>query len=309
MEATIQLYMISGFLGSGKTTFLKRMIDAFPGRKVGVLINELGAISVDTTRVIREDLEMAEITGGSVYCACVKGDFIRALIEMSAQKIDVLLIENSGMADPAGIHRVLAEFEGKTSRRYHYRGGVCILDSVSFLKHVKVLIAVENQVRASGIVLVNKKDLVSPDVLIRIHETVKCLNPKAVLYDTAYADVPRELIRDFLTDNGYDAETTNRCSNKPQSYTITFRDPVNENSLINFLKAVMGEMYRIKGEVMTDHGPRIADAAEDVFTLLPEPELKGSSSILVLIGKDPEYERRWLEQVWLRMCAIPAAVE
>lgn len=72
----IELYLVSGFLGAGKTTFLQKFIQNFTGKKIAVLVNELGEISVDTSRLKDTDaaLTMREMTGGSIYCACLKGN-------------------------------------------------------------------------------------------------------------------------------------------------------------------------------------------------------------------------------------------
>ena len=78
MSAETGVYLITGFLGSGKTTLLNRIIDRFPkDQKLTLLVNEFGEIGVDGTLVEGEDIDMMEISKGSIFCVCVKTDFIK----------------------------------------------------------------------------------------------------------------------------------------------------------------------------------------------------------------------------------------
>ncbi|MBC2745103.1 MAG: hypothetical protein HGJ93_19285 [Desulfosarcina sp.] len=103
MSATTSVYLITGFLGSGKTTLLNRIIQSFPkDRKLMILMNEFGDIGVDGTLVDDDDLAMLEISKGSIFCVCVKTDFIKGLMDI-AQRMqpDVLIIEATGVANPS----------------------------------------------------------------------------------------------------------------------------------------------------------------------------------------------------------------
>ena len=79
MEQALQLYLIGGFLGSGKTTFLKHMLENMENRKIGVLVNEFGNISIDGTVVRKQGMEMVELNNGSIFCACLKDSFVKTL--------------------------------------------------------------------------------------------------------------------------------------------------------------------------------------------------------------------------------------
>ena len=75
MKDKIDLYIVSGFLGSGKTTFLKNMLFNFDKKKTGVLVNEFGAVNIDSVRLSGDTIKMVEINNGSIFCSCLKGDF------------------------------------------------------------------------------------------------------------------------------------------------------------------------------------------------------------------------------------------
>ena len=103
MEEHIDLILVSGFLGSGKTTFLRRFLTELPEQRLGVLVNEFGAVGIDGTLLRRDGLEMVELNHGTIFCFCLKQDFVTALIAFSRLPIQTLIIENSGMADPGGM--------------------------------------------------------------------------------------------------------------------------------------------------------------------------------------------------------------
>jgi G3E family GTPase len=102
MAETTKVFLITGFLGSGKTTLLNRIIARFPkDKKLTILMNEFGEIGIDGTLVEGDDIDMMEISRGSIFCVCVKTDFIKGLYELNTKiKPDILLMESTGVANP-----------------------------------------------------------------------------------------------------------------------------------------------------------------------------------------------------------------
>ena len=103
----IKLYVLTGFLGSGKTTMLLKILDNLSQHKVGIIQNEFGRIDVDSEILKREGLVMTELTRGSIFCTCLQLKFSQALAEMSKQDIEYLFVESSGLADPSNIDEIL----------------------------------------------------------------------------------------------------------------------------------------------------------------------------------------------------------
>ena len=93
MEKNIQLYLVSGFLGSGKTTFLRQLLLQMQNVRVGVIVNEFGSIGIDGKVLQQGDTKMVEINNGSIFCACLKDGFVKTLVAFLEQPIDVLFIE------------------------------------------------------------------------------------------------------------------------------------------------------------------------------------------------------------------------
>ena len=88
----IKLYFLTGFLGSGKTTILRNLLENMEGTKVGVIQNELGKISVDGTVLQNNDIQMIELTRGSIFCSCLRLSFVDALVQMSQKGLEYVFV-------------------------------------------------------------------------------------------------------------------------------------------------------------------------------------------------------------------------
>lgn len=169
MKKTIELYLISGFLGSGKTTFLKQLLEQDSSKRVGVIVNEFGSIGIDGQVLQKKDLKLIEINNGSIFCACLKGEFVKTLIDFLEEPIDVLFVEASGMADPSSMKNlleqltVLLEKRPEINHQYAYKGSICLIDAYRFMKFCDMFQPVINQVKKSSLVILNKIDEVSEE--------------------------------------------------------------------------------------------------------------------------------------------------
>lgn len=183
------VYLISGFLGSGKTTLLKRLLETVPaGERAAVLMNEFGKAGVDGDVVKKNGLEIIEISSGSIFCACAKGDFLRGLYTIFRDyKPSILLIEASGVADTTDIKRDLGH--GMLHDFYRFRGNICVADAQRFEDWADLFCAVPKQVEAASHVIINKIDLVSPEDLQTVEDHIRELNPGAKMSHAKYGDV------------------------------------------------------------------------------------------------------------------------
>ncbi|GAB4249192.1 MAG: hypothetical protein Kow00129_09980 [Thermoleophilia bacterium] len=186
------VYLISGFLGAGKTTFLNRLIKRVPDDITFlILMNEFGEVGLDGTLIEGEDLDMLEISKGSIFCACVKTDFIKGLHEIAhSVKPDVMLIETTGVANPHDLDRdlKLPIFNGV----FRLRDKFCLIDAGNFLDTYASFLAIEKQLESSDVFIINKIDEADETIIEQIKEVVREFNPNPRFYEAVYADVDFE---------------------------------------------------------------------------------------------------------------------
>jgi len=192
MAGVTDVYLITGFLGSGKTTFLNRIIKAFPqDRKLMILMNEFGDLGVDGVLVEGEDLDMLEISKGSIFCVCVKTDFIKGLMDIAQNKQpDVLLIEATGVANPTDLKKdlQLSIFQSQFALREQF----CLIDAANFEDAYDTFVSVEKQIENATLFIVNKIDTADNAAIDRIHQIVARHHPNPEFIQTRYADIPLE---------------------------------------------------------------------------------------------------------------------
>ncbi|MCF0149952.1 MAG: GTP-binding protein, partial [Firmicutes bacterium] len=148
----IKLYVLTGFLGSGKTTMLKKLLKRKAGVKVGVIQNEFGKVSIDGEILSDQDIQMTKLSNGSIFCTCQKLNFVQALADMSKQGLDELYVESSGLGDPSNLLEILdAAAVLMTKQPYEICGVICLVDAVSFLEEAAQMEALAAQIVHSNL--------------------------------------------------------------------------------------------------------------------------------------------------------------
>ena len=208
MAETTRVYLITGFLGSGKTTFLNRIIDAFPkDKKLTLLVNEFGEIGVDGTLVEGDEIDMMEISKGSIFCVCVKTDFIKGLYELNSKvKPDVLLIESTGVANPSDLKRDLKL--PIFNDRFDFAEQFCVIDAEHFIEAHDVYASLEKQIASSTVFIVNKVDLASPETIVETKNIIRQFHPDPFFFETTYGDIPLDSFFDFSAPASAETQTS-----------------------------------------------------------------------------------------------------
>jgi G3E family GTPase len=253
----IHVYLLSGFLGAGKTTLLQRFLNHYSYRKIAVLKNECGEVNVDAQFISKLGFKVVEISNGSIFCTCRHDMFIDAMKEIATYPIDMLFIESSGIADPANFGKDLMLLLDLIGPIYHHLGNICLVDATSFLELVDLMPSIENQVRYSNIVLLNKIDLVKDSEISEIEEKIREINDSVRIVRTLYAELPLETLESVIGPLCLPTpkEGSNTQENKP--FTMVLKSGSDQNildpqAIYLFFNEFLGNTLRIKGFF---HGP------------------------------------------------------
>ncbi len=187
----LPVILITGFLGSGKTTFLNELLIHLneSGKSVALLINEFGRTNIDKDLVDSDAGTVFEVNQGSIFCVCTRDQFIKTLdnITTHSPSFDVAIIESTGIANTRDIGEYLSipPLQGRIDIKQNF----CLIDAANFHKVFKTLPAVKSQVEEASVCVVNKTDLVSADYIIQLENSIRELNPDSSLVQTAFGKI------------------------------------------------------------------------------------------------------------------------
>ncbi len=251
----MKLVLLTGFLGSGKTTFLTNLLKSFNDVKIGVLMNEFGEKSIDGELIKSDDFDLLELTGGSVFCACLKENYIKGLAGFLDYDLEYVFVESSGVADPSNMGTILETVSSISGKAYDYLGAICIVDGLYFLEQYDLIPALHKQLIYSNAVIINKTDLQSEERLNQIEEKIREVNSRTQIYRAAFCEVSMEEILEKMNgEQPAPVETTNTWESRPKTSVLRSDEPLDYQKFGAFLHDIKKHAYRIKGFVKTNAG-------------------------------------------------------
>ena len=285
----IKIILLTGFLGAGKTTLLKSILDEYDDKKIGIVINEFGKINIDARLVEKNGVEMAEVSNGSIFCSCLKENFVNSLIEMSKLDLEYIFIEASGLADPSSMTMLIENMKNKLVNPFDYKGALCVIDGEHFMELQEVLPALANQIEFSKYVLINKVDLINEETIEKIENVILKINPTATIVPTVYCKMDYSDAIARLSDvNTEGRESTNTVDSRPRSFSLKVIKTVEKEPLTAFLKVVGKHAYRIKGFINTPEGNIEISCVGDTVQLLPWEKEVPLKEIVVISAIGPK---------------------
>ena len=185
--------IITGFLGSGKTTLLNHILSNNKDLKVAVLVNEFGDINIDGQLLVSMDESMVELSNGCICCT-INNDLLEAVYKVLERKdkIDYLVVETTGLADPLPVALTFLGTELRDLTRLD--SIVTLVDSENYSVDLFNSQAAHNQIAYGDIILLNKTDLVDAGDVDRLELKVRDIKEGARILRTTQSQVPLPLI-------------------------------------------------------------------------------------------------------------------
>ncbi|MDE0201169.1 MAG: GTP-binding protein [Rhodospirillaceae bacterium] len=289
-EELIPVTVITGFLGSGKTTVLSHLLGQPAFANTAVVINEFGEISLDHALVEKTSEDIVELRGGCLCCSA-RGDVLSALQDLYRRRkhgmvspFARLVIETTGLADPAPILHTLMR-DRLIVAVYRLDGVVTTVDCVNGAPTLAAHEEAVKQVAVADRLLLTKTDLAAPADVDALRVQLRALNPGAamdviergraepsMLFDIGLYDmeskspeVGRWLREEAFAEQGkvggHDrhGHDVNRHDDSIGAYCVTRDEPVNEAAFSYFLEALIAgrgaDLLRVKGIVNVAERP------------------------------------------------------
>ncbi len=285
----IPLALVTGFLGSGKTSFLKHTVAHYRDRRLVYLVNEFSPLDVDGALVADEEADVVAIPGGSIFCKCLVTEFIGQLWRIARDYPDAegVIIEASGMANPAVVGSML--HETKLDAIYELATVVAIVDPGSFLKLQHTLPNVADQVRAAQVVLLNKTDCHDAATLDTTETVLRGLNATAVLQRTTLGRTDVDLFAPASVAPDIDGDYAKCRDPNYRSEVLSASADVDLDQLAESLRALGDDCYRAKGYLPSEGKLHFIDLSSSGLTITPTERLGTQGELaLILKGSAPE---------------------
>ncbi|MFD3333981.1 CobW family GTP-binding protein [Streptomyces sp. NPDC058700] len=310
----IPVVVLAGFLGAGKTTLLNHLLRSARGTRIGVMVNDFGDIGIDAMSVAGQVGSTVSLGNGCLCCAVDASELDEYLevLTRPESRLDVIVIEASGLAEPRELVRMVLASENE---RIVYGGLVQVVDAAEFSATRQRHPETDRHLPIADLVVVNKTDRVPGDRLRAVREAVAGLAGKAVVVEAAYGRIDPELLFDRVVPEGeiegqmsiedilYGPEGEDGGGGEDggagphahphaayETVSLTATAPLHPRRLMAFLDARPEGLYRIKGFV--DFGAADPDNRYTVHAVgrflrfYPErwPEGEERLTQLVLIG-------------------------
>jgi len=262
----VPVTIVTGALGSGKTTFVNYILTAEHGLKIGVIVNEFGEVGIDGELIVSSKEKLIELPNGCVCCT-VRDDLIGAAKELlDSGKVEYLVVETSGMAE---VVPVAVSFDVKgLDERTELDSIICVVDAENHADNLKRNATALEQVRCADIILLNKVDLVPRKSVEELKKGLKKLVAGVVIIETVkgVADLKLLLgVHKFSPKETWKREEHGHAHDPRIKSASCEAGPVDSDKVQKFLEALPRSIFRAKGIICIKES---AQGAEDELRVI-----------------------------------------
>ena len=318
--------IISGFLGSGKTTLLNHILKNQVGIKTAVLVNEFGEIGIDNDLIIEGSEDMIELNNGCICCS-INGELLNTVSKVleRAEKLDYLIVETTGLADPLPVAMTFAA--GDLREKVRLDSIITVIDGENFDFEINNTSVAYSQILYGDILLLNKSDLVNEQQLKKIEEFINKIKKEPRILRSTNSEVALHTIMSvglFETDtfefeknkknveqNSHDHSShshdhsshshdhsshSHDLINNIDGFTSVSYETFEPFSLRKFQyfldNQISQNVFRAKGILwfMESERKHIFHLSGKIFSLDDEEWTKEKSNKIVLIGKNLDHQ-------------------
>jgi G3E family GTPase len=318
--------ILTGFLGSGKTTYLNHILENAGETKYAIIENEFGKESIDSELILRAEDDVIELNNGCLCCTLNDNlyDILNTLYTRS-DEYDKLVIEATGMADPRGIAAPFLT-NPAVKKQFPLTAIVCLVDAELIEDQLEETIEAIHQITFSDILLINKTDLVSEEYLLSLSKKLKNLNPLCEIFHGKQGEYPIVKYDRNIFDNIEEQEVSNQkisdivdsqfpvstplahhhhSHSDVVSHTFKFDKPFDMRKLhirmLGYLMFQSKGLYRMKGLIWVNqsedqHLIQSVGSRLDIDKVRKWKEPEKKDSKIIMIGKN--LERASLEKLF-----------
>lgn len=259
----VEIFILSGFLGSGKSTLLTKLLDfeKQQGRKIGVIMNEMGAVSIDS-KVIPNEVPLKELLNGCICCN-LQGELslqLKTLIE--EYELDAIYIESTGAAhlievvDACTHPLIVSSLEIK---------GIITLVNAKQWRDGKMSIRLKKllkeQIRYANIIILNKMDTIEEEQVDSLINSIRQVNPNGHIIPSTYAEIDPNLVLSntvsTIKNHPKELNANEHAHLHLETLSFPLNSPIHRIEFEKWLNTFSGHLYRAKGFIKFLESPGI----------------------------------------------------